>query len=265
MDAALTSGLEMYNPYRTPRGASTAVIINQSLARQFWPEENAESAVGKIIYTSSTNPHEVIGVVRDFHMVSNNKDFVPAIYEPESNTNTQVQTYLVKLRSGALMKDFRQRLAGIDAGSVTIEVSSLGEITAESMSNTRMTLQLLGGFALLGVVVAGLGVYATTSLMIAAMNREMGIRMAVGAQTWDILLLALWRGTRAIFLGLPVGLFMAWILSRILSGYLFQVKVNDSLTWVVSYAVLLVITTVAALIPALRAARGNPLDALRAE
>jgi putative ABC transport system permease protein len=118
------------------------------------------------------------------------------------------------------MKDFRQRLAGFDAGSVTIEVQPLGEIVSESMADTRMTLQLFGGFALLGIVVAGLGVYATTSLMAASWNREMGIRMAMGAQTWDILRLALWRGTRAILFGLPVGLFLAWILSRILYRYL---------------------------------------------
>ena len=209
--------------------------------------------------------HEVIGVVRDFHLVSDNKDFVPAIYRPESNTNTHVQTFLVKLHSGALMKDFRQRLSGFDAGTVTIEVRSLGEVVSESTANMRMTLQLLGSFALLGIVVAGLGVYATTSLMIAAMNREMGIRMSMGAQTWDILRFALWRGTRAILLGLPAGLILAWILSRILSGYLFQVKVNDSLAWLISCAVLLVITTVAAFIPALRAAQISPLDALRDE
>jgi ABC-type antimicrobial peptide transport system permease subunit len=87
--------------------------------------------------------------------------------------------------------------------------------------------------------------------------------MAMGAQTWDILRLALWRGTRAVILGLPVGLFLAWILSRTLSSYLFQVQAGDPLVWVISCALLIVIVTVAAFIPALRLARVNPLDALR--
>jgi putative ABC transport system permease protein len=132
---------------------------------------------------------------------------------------------------------------------------------------TRLNLvfQLLGSFALLGIVVAGLGVYATTSLMAASWNREMGIRMAMGAQTWDILRLALWRGTRAVLFGLPVGLFLAWILSRILYRYLFQLKTDDPFVWIISCAALLVITTVAAFIPALRVSRVNPLDALRSE
>jgi hypothetical protein len=246
-------------PYLNTAGG--VVIVNQSLARQFWPEENA---VGKMIYDMFFNAYEIIGVARDFHQVSDNKDFVPAVYYPPDSWRTS-QTFLVRLHSGAFMQDFRRRLSGFDAGPVTIEVSTLGETVSESMANTRMTLQLLGSFALLGFVVAGLGVYATTSLMMAAMNREMGIRMAMGAQIWDILRLALWRGTRAIIIGLPLGLFLAWILSRTLSSYLFQVKDDDPLAWIVSCAALIGITIIAAFIPALRAAFANPADILRKE
>jgi len=210
------------------------------------------------------NSYEIVGVVADIHLVSDNKNIVPTVYYPPDSYDRS-QTFIVKLHSSAFMKDFRQRLSGINAGSVTSEVQSLGEIVSNATADTRMTLQLLGSFTLLGIVVAGLGVYATTSLMIAAMNREMGIRMAIGAQTWDILRLALWRGTRAILFGLPFGLFLAWVLSRILSRYLFQVNVNDPLVWIISCALLLVITIIAAFIPALRATRVNPLVAMRNE
>ena len=243
------------------RSVGGVVIVNQFLARQFWPGENA---IGKIVYDGSRNSQEIVGVVPDFHLVSDNKDFVAAVYYPADNYR-RAQTYLVKLHSGALMNDFRKRLSGFDTGSVIIEARSLGEIVSESMTNTRMTLRLLGIFALLGIIVAGLSAYATTSLMIAAMNREMGIRMAMGAQFWDILRLAFRRGSRAIIVGLPLGLFLAWILSRILSGFLFQVKVDDSLAWIVSGAVLIGIAAIAVLIPALRAACANPADILRKE
>jgi hypothetical protein len=237
------------------------VIVNQTLARQFWPGENA---VGKIIYCGVSNAYEVVGVVPDIHLVSDNKNVVPTVYYPPDSYN-QSQTFIVKLHSRAFMQDFRQRLAGFDAGLITIEVQSLGELVSKATTDIRLTLQLLGIFTLLGIVVAGLGVYATTSLMIAAMNREMGLRMAIGARTWDILRLALWRGTRAIFFGLPFGLFLAWIISRILSSYLFQVNVNDPLVWIISCALLLAITIIAAFIPALRAIRVNPMDAIRNE
>jgi ABC-type antimicrobial peptide transport system permease subunit len=150
-------------------------------------------------------------------------------------------------------------------GAVTIEVIPLGKIVSQSMDNTHMTLQLLGCFALIGIVVAGLSAYATTSLMVAAMNREIGIRMAMGAQTGDIFLFVFLRGIRAILIALPVGLLLALIMSRILSGFLFQVKVDDPVAWIVSCAVLLGITVIAVLVPALRSVRVNPLNAMRNE
>ena len=235
------------------------VIINQSLAKQFWPRENA---VGKIIYGNLSNAYRIVGVVRDFHQVGDNKSIVPAIYYPPEIWRPVTQKFIVKLHSRFLIKDFQQRLADFDTGSVTIEIRSFEEVVSNATANTRMTLQLLGIFAVLGIVVSGFGVYATTSLMAAAWNREIGIRMALGARTWDILRLALWRGMRAIFFGLPFGLFLALILSRILSRYLFQVKVDDPLVWIISCAFLLIVTIIAALVPVLRAIRVNPMIAL---
>ena len=234
------------------------VIVNQSVVRQLWPGENA---VGKTIYSGNT-PYEIIGVVRDIHYVSDKKEFIPVVYFPPDSYN-ETQTFMVKLQSAAFMNDFRQRLSSLETGSVTIELQPLGEIVSKAMAPTRMTLELLGSFALLGVVVAGLGVYTTTSLMAASWNREMGIRIAVGAQTRDILRLALWRGTRAILFGLPLGLFMAWLLARVLSRYLFHVNVSDPFVWIISCGLMLIITIIAAFIPALRTIRVNPMDVMR--
>jgi predicted permease len=262
IDDALALALESLTPMMAGNGVGK-VIINQSLARQLWPGESAGNAVGKIIYDGFSSSHEIIGVVQDFLLVSNNKNFIPTVYRPEFYAAYLVQTYLVKLHSGLLIKDFRQRLSSLDVGFTTIESSPLGDVVSESMADTRMTLQLLGCFALIGIVVAGLSAYTTTSLMVATMNRETGIRMAMGATTWDILLFVFWRGIRAIFIALPFGLFLAWILSKILSGYLFQVKIDDPLAWIISCALLIGIAVIAALIPALRATRVNPMDAMR--
>jgi putative ABC transport system permease protein len=260
-NSILLSELERLRELRDAGVVLRVAIINQTLARRFWPEENA---VGKIIYDRMLFPCEIVGVVQDFHQVSGNKNIFPAFYYPTDYSHPDM-IFSVRLHSEALMKDFRRRLSGFDAGSVMISMQPLEEIVSESMVDINMTLQLLGGFALLGIVAAGLGVYATTSLMMAAMNREMGIRMAMGAQFWDMLRFALWRGTRSILIGLPLGLFLAWILSRVLSSYLLQVKIDDPLAWIVSSALLLGITIIAAFIPALRATRVNPLDAMRGE
>ena len=239
--------------------AGGVVIVNQSFAQKLWP---SKTAIGEIIYDGLSNSYEVIGVVRNFYQIDDNKDFIPAIYYPPDIWRPIKQTFLVKLHSEALIKDFRQRLSGIDT-SATIETMPLEEVVSKAMANASMMLQLLGIFAVLGVIVSGLGVYATMSLMAATWIREIGIHMAFGAQILDILRLVLWRGIRAIFFGLSFGLLLAWILSRMLDSYLFLVKINNPLVWVISCAFLLVVTIIAALIPALRVIRVNPMDALR--
>ena len=174
------------------------------------------------------------------------------------------QRFLVRLHSRALIKDLRQRLSALDTGSVDIEVMSLVDYTSDPKANINLAFQFLSCFALLGIVVAGSGVYATTSLMAASRNKEIGIRMAVGAQTGDILRFVLWRGLRPIVIGLPVGLLLAWILSRLLAS-LIVLNIINPLTWILSCVVLVGIATIASFIPALRTIRVNPLDVLRKE
>ena len=239
----------------------TPVIINQVLAEHLWPEENP---IGKMFVDNQVSYREVVGVVRNYHGIPNSRNFIPAMYFPYTETE-QRPTFLVKLRPGTSFQDFhsdaRRRLSGL--GLIWIEAKPLSEYVKDATVNQRLTLQLLTWFAVLGIIVSGLGVYATATLMASARTKETGIRMALGAQTWDILKLTFCRGIRAILVGLPVGLFLAWVLARILSSFLVQVNIDDPLSWILSCAVLLVIATVAALIPALRATRVNPLDAMR--
>ena len=246
-----------------------AVIINQALAQYLWPGENP---IGEIFYQSSSssgfgNHFEVVGVVRNYHQIPGKRDFVPAIFFPGIGGTARNATFLVKLRPGTSLQHFhsnaRSRLSGFALDAIAVR--PLSEIVKDATANQRLAIQLLLCFAVLGIIVSGLAVYATATLAAAARTKETGIRMAMGAQTWDILKLAFWRGFRAILLGIPFGLFLAWILTKLLSGYLVQVNIDDTLMWVISCAVLLVIATVAALIPALRATRVNPLDALRDE
>jgi len=242
-------------------GVVGVVIINQTLAEQFWP---GESAVGKTIYYNmDLEFREVVGVVRDFYLSADTKKIHPSMWIPSENYINTNQKYLIKLRSEKLMKDFRQRLSNMNTGTTYIDLRSLNNIVSESTANIRLLLNMLGGFALLGVIVAGSGIYATTSLMAAIRNREIGIRIAMGAQFWDILKFALWRGIRVILLGLPLGLFLAWILSRMLSSFVFQLNTSNPVVWVMGCALLIIIVTVAALIPALQATRVNPVDAIR--
>jgi len=244
------------------------VIINQALSQLLWPGENP---VGKIFYANSES-HEVVGVVRNFHLAPGIKDFIPAIYTPSIYAPKWTgmsfnYECLIKLRPDTSLakfqSDVRQRLSGYTFE--WLRMRPLSEEVASVIANQRMMLQLLSCFAVLGIIISGLGVYATATLMVAARNREMGIRIALGAQIIEIFRLAFWRGVRVILIGLPFGLFLALIMSKVLSSYLIYINVGDPLVWVISCAVLLFITIVAALIPALRVMCINPIDVLRNE
>lgn len=247
------------------RGRNGGVaIINQALAQRLWQGKNP---VGNIIFDGTTAYYEIVGVVRNYHLTPESNDFIPMLFTPMTGINTSYHL-LARLRPGTLLNNFRanvqQRLYGIEE-SREFDVQLLSDHVKDVMESRRLTLQLLGCFSILGIIVSLLGVYATTTLMIKSRNHEIGIRMAIGAQSGDILRLALWGGIRSIVVGLPVGLFLAWVLSKMLSGFLNQVNINFPFSWVFSCATFVIMVTIAALIPALRATRINSWDALRNE
>jgi len=266
-DVADIHAIELYELEHgtTLGGIGWRAIINQSMAKQLWPGENPVSAVGKIFYDPLDKSHEVVGVVRNYHQWPGNNSFIPTIYAPSRGTVAK-QQFLVRFRPGVslehFLSDIRKRMYGLELGLVKVEVRPLSALVVETTANQYMATKFIGSFALLGIIVSGLFVYITATLSVVSQNRETGIRMALGAQTGDILRLTLWRCTRAILIGLPFGLFCALILSKILSSVLFQVSAADPFAWTISCVLLTIITVVASLIPTLRASRINPLDVL---
>jgi ABC-type antimicrobial peptide transport system permease subunit len=149
----------------------------------------------------------------------------------------------------------------LPADAAPVDVAPFKEIL--DFGTLPIILALLSCFSVLGIVVAGLGVYATATLMSAARTREMGIRLAIGASAEHVAGMTLWRSLRMALIALPFGLAGAWGLSRYLAHWLFQVGVNDPVSFVASAGILLVISVLAGLWPALRAATTDPSTALR--
>ena len=256
--------LEAVIQNKTALESGNAIIVNGAFAQHFWPGENA---VGKIVYDDDYHdprPLEIVGVVPDFHLI--NKPVAPAIYRPESGFGSN-QSFLVKLRPNASLMSFqsnvRRQFSDLDAGLALLEIQRLQEHVSEAMTEQRLLSLLISCFGALGFVVSGISVYSTSKLMISSRIKEIGIRIAMGAQFSNIVRLVLFRSARALVIGLPCGLFLGWVLVRGLSSTLYQVKSSDPVIWIISCAVLLAITIVASLIPAIRAARVNPLDAMR--
>jgi len=238
-------------------------IVNQTLARNLWPGENV---VGKIIYDHMRVPREIVGVVQDYHQIVHKYSILPTMYFPITVNFSRIE-FLVRLNSLASMKRFQENvqlhLPVLTNRTFWFDVRSLNEHLSESMTNQQLTFQLMGCFSLLGMVLSALGIYSITTFMAESRKCETGIRMAMGAQVGDILMLALWRGLRPILVGLPLGLFLALVLTQALSNILFQVNAADSIVWIISCVLLIGTMIIAALIPALLAIRINPLDVLR--
>lgn len=241
-------------------------IINQTAAQSLWQRENP---IGKVFYDATSAALEVVGVVSNYHQTPGTNDFVPTVYTPMTGASTSRYQLLIKLHPGVSLKDFQsevqQHLPRLAVSPTEFDVQSLSDHVKDAMMSRRLTLRLLGCFAILGIVVSGLAVYANAILMAAARNREIGIRMALGAQIGEIIQLVLLRGMNTIIIGLPLGMFLAWILSKILSSFLIFVNVGDPLVWIMCCVALLGMVTLGALIPALRIIRVNPLDVLRNE
>ncbi|MGH9489380.1 MAG: FtsX-like permease family protein, partial [Terriglobales bacterium] len=175
--------------------------------------------------------------------------------------------FIVRLRPGTPVGPFRaaatRTLASLAPGMAPPRFVSVAAQAEKSWANLRLVLVLLGCFAALGVIVAGLGVYAGAAQMAAARRREMGIRIALGARPEQIRALVLARSARLALWALPAGVFAAWALARGLTHWLFRVRAMDPVSYAAAAALLMALAFLAALWPAHRAAQADPVAALR--
>jgi ABC-type antimicrobial peptide transport system permease subunit len=253
--------LNLYHFYDNTPKSTRAVIVNETFAHRVWPNQNP---LGKtFIAWNGGHPATVVGMVADIHESRENPTILPTLYEPYTASTVFVQsvTFVVKLRPGANVADLRKALPPVDADQAPPTALPL----EESLGNLPVALALLGCFSALGMVVAGLGVYATATLVFTARTRETGIRLAIGASAEQVGRQTLWRSLRLALLALPVGAFGAWMLGRNLSHWLYKVGAADPLSYLTSAAVLLLIALAAGLGPAVKAATTDPATALRCD
>jgi len=159
----------------------------------------------------------------------------------------------------------QRALQSLDARGVVFNVRPFEDFVGDSVTPRRFNLWLLGAFAVLAVVLALAGIYGTMSYAVAQRTREVGIRVALGAQRGDVLKLVVGEGMKLIVVGIGVGLFGAFALTRWMTSLLFSVSASDPLTFVVIALLLMIIALLACWLPARRATKVDPLVALRYE
>jgi predicted permease len=247
--------------------ADGVILIDAALAKKFFPDGQAVGKRLGVQRPQGIHHPEIVGVVATVKSDGPVGEARPEIYRPllQAPFNScyiNVRTSLGVAAAGEL---FKKTVQQIDAGVPLAHLTGMEQIVAQPGDARRFPLGLLGVFAALALLLAGLGIYAVTAYGVAQRTREIGVRMALGASPASVVLLVLRQGFRPIFLGLVVGMIGAVFTAFALRNLLFGVQPLDLATFAVIPLVLTAFALLACWLPARKAARVNPLEALRAE
>ncbi len=256
-------------------GGARVAIISQSLARQSFPDRNP---VGLQLLVDDSpdgfRSMEIVGVVGDVKHTSLEADALPHLYVPYHQTHRQLlvwltlNQFLVVRTAGAplaLAETVRRELQAVDPNVAAADIRVTGYYVDAAAASRRFSLVLLALFAGVALVMAAVGIYGVVSYTAAERTRETGVRLALGARMGDILALVLGEGVKRTGVGIGVGLGAALAASRALQGLLYGVQPTDPATYGGVIVVLVAVALVASFLPAWRAARLDPLVALRRE
>jgi putative ABC transport system permease protein len=251
-------------------GAEPVAVVNQTMARRFWP---GEDPVGRRFRSCDTCGWlRVVGVVGDLRQVALASDARPESYVPYGLAPALVPLLQPKdlaVRTSGdplLLADaVRAAIWAVDPAQPIAQVHVMADYVADDLAPHRLQAQLVGTFAAFALLLASVGVYGVLSYTVAQRRREMGIRVALGAERRDLVRWVVARGLRPVFAGVAIGVVVAAALARLIASLLYGVAPRDPLTFAIAAATLVVVAALACWLPARRASRVDPWSALRAE
>jgi putative ABC transport system permease protein len=249
-------------------------VVSEHFARTFWPgEDPLGKRWGYAQGEDSVTWITVVGVAEDPRLTELDEDPYPQVWIPASQSGRSgygwPRTLRVAVRTGiepaALAPAVRRAVAEFDPDLPVYALATMNDVVAETLARPRLTAGLLGLFALLALLLAAVGIYGVVSYSVAGRTREIGVRLALGASRRAVLGMVVREGIRPVALGVALGLLLAWAGTRLLDALLFGVEPTDPLTFGVISGLLVAVGLVASLLPARRATRVQPTEALRAE
>ncbi len=250
----------------SPRDSGTAprvLIIDETMARQFWPGEDPLGQ--RVLVGRDTEPREIVGVVRSVRHGSLEAPAEARMYVPLDQHPWPYLSLIARADSDTqgMAGALRNAVWSVDKEQAISEVVTLDQLLSQELARPRFSMQTLTVFAALALFLAAVGVYGLCSYMVEQKAAEMGIRMALGARAADILRLVLRQGLRPVVLGGVAGLVIALMATRVLTSLLYSVEAFDLATYLASVFLLGAVALLASAIPARRAAQGDPVVALK--
>jgi len=240
-------------------------IINETMARRFWP---GEEALGKrIIIRNDRRASEIIGVVSDVKHFGLERETQPEMYRPFDQVVIDVMPMVVRAQGdpASFAGAIRRHAQAVDPDVAVDRIAPMRELLSDSLAQRRFTMLLLGAFAAVAMLLAAIGVYGVMAYSVTERTREIGVRLALGAQRGAVSRLVMKQGLKLASVGVAMGLLASIVLTRLMKNLLFGVSATDPLTFAMIALLLVAVALLACWIPARRAAKVDPMVALRCE
>jgi putative ABC transport system permease protein len=245
--------------------AQVPIMINETLARRFFP---GEDPLGKRLLVLDEKPHEIIGVVGDARQWGLEKPPDPEVYFSYAQMAFGSGTTLVartNVEPGSLSEGLRRAVRDVNPDAPVYSIKTMTQVLADSTAQRRFNTILMTSFAAVALLMAAIGLYGVISYSVAQRVHEIGIRMALGAQFGDVMRMVLWQGFKLALAGVISGLIVSLLLTRVMATLLYGVSATDPLTFICVSVLLTGVALLACYIPARRAAKVDPMIALRYE
>ncbi len=252
------------------------VVIDEALARRFFADSDPIGTHLRVTLgdVTSDRDYEIIGIVQSVKHNTLTEEALPTLYGPMPQIPKPVAGFLANnfslvvrtsMDAQAVAESVRRELRTIDSDVAISTVKPLEQIVAASVASRRFNLVLLAAFAGTALLLAGVGIYGVIAFLVATRTREIGVRMALGARRADVMRLVLGHGLKLVLAGIAVGWIGALIATRGLTSLLFATAPTDPLTYAGVGALLTLVALLASYIPARRATKVDPIQALRIE
>ena len=250
--------------------ASRVLLINETLAQKYFPNEDPIGKRLMISWDRSDGSEEIVGVVGDVHQDGLSTEVKPMIYWPSARTPYSTMSIAIRATGNPMnfVSAVKEKVHSLDPNLPLADLKPMEDWMSDSIAQPRFNTQLLTIFAVVALILAGVGIYGVMAYSVTQRTQELGIRMALGAQQSEAIKLVISQAMTLAAMGVAIGLIVAFVLAKLLTSFsslLFNVKATDPLTYIQMAVTLLAIALLASFFPARRATKVDPMIALRSE